>query len=44
MSVTIICFIVDRVLVSSSAVVDPSSGNTYYYNATTGETSWTLPA
>lgn len=25
-------------------VVDPESGKTYYYNPTTNETSWTLPA
>jgi len=26
------------------AVKHPETGQTYYYNATTGETSWTLPA
>lgn len=26
------------------SVVDPASGKTYYYNPTTNETSWTLPA
>jgi len=23
---------------------DPSSGHSYYYNATTGETTWTKPS
>jgi hypothetical protein len=26
-----------------AAVTDPTTGNTYYFNATTNETSWTLP-
>lgn len=26
------------------AVTDPNTGNTYYFNSQTNETSWTLPA
>jgi hypothetical protein len=33
----------DANLASWEEVVDPESGKKYYYNSSTGETSWTLP-
>ncbi len=33
----------DANLAAWEEVVDPESGKKYYYNSSTGETSWTLP-